>query len=134
MKDFRYSIKKLEWNCFHIYSNISSCAVFLLFTCHPLVPASCHPLVPASCHPLVPASCHPLVPASCHPLVPASFHLLVPASSSSVLSFLETPIFHKSVYLQSDFQLRLDRVILLSLCPVLFLLLLAHRELDLRAM
>src|SRR5215216_2015849 len=102
MKDFRYSIKKREWNCFHIYSNISSCAVFLLFTCHPLVPASCHPLVPAS--------------------------------SSSVLSFLETPLFHKSVYLQSDFQLRLDRVILLSLCPVLFLLLLAHRELDLRAM
>src|SRR5215207_9450169 len=102
MKDFRYSIKKLEWNCFHIYSNISSCAVFLLFTCHPLVPASCQP---------------------CYP-----------ASSSSVLSFLETPLFHKSVYLQSDFQLRLDRVILLSLCPVLFLLLLAHRELDLRAM
>src|SRR5215203_1326939 len=126
MKDFRYSIKKLEWNCFHIYSNISSCAVFLLFTCHPLVPASCHPLVPASCHPLVPASCHPLVPASCQ--------TCYPASSSSVLSFLETPLFHKSVYLQSDFQLRLDRVILLSLCPVLFLLLLAHRELDLRAM
>src|SRR5215203_2245880 len=118
MKDFRYSIKKLEWNCFHIYSNISSCAVFLLFTCHPLVPASCHPLVPASCHPLVPASCQ-----TCYP-----------ASSSSVLSFLETPLFHKSVYLQSDFQLRLGQVILLSLCPVLFLLLLAHRELDLRAM
>src|SRR5215204_1645233 len=102
MKDFRYSIKKLEWNCFHIYSNISSCAVFVLSTCHPLVPASCHPLVPASCQ-------------TCYP-----------ASSSSVLSFLETPLFHKSVYLQSDFQLRLDRGISLLLCPVLFLLLLAH--------